>query len=102
MSVYLIARIKLRYGQIEPFAATMSRLVPLMEKHGWKLLGSYRHLIGDIHEFLNIWEIADANAVTAGWAAAAGEPEFPSIYAELSEEVVTEEVHLALKSPFSP
>jgi NIPSNAP len=102
LAVYILASSTLKYGQAQRYAEAMARLVPIMQAQGWRLLASYQELIGDLHGVLSVWEVLDANAVGAGFAAAAGHADYPSIAAELAEAVIREELRVAYKTPFSP
>ncbi len=62
-SVYLQARLKLKYGQVPAFMDTMTKARPLVERHGWKLIGAWGTVIGNFHEVTHLWQIADADAV---------------------------------------
>ena len=102
MPAYCVARIKIRYGKIPEFIAAMERLVPIMEEKGWKLLGAYQTVIGNIHEAYDIWELPDANAVGAGLAAAAQDVKFHELMPDLVDAIESESLTLVAKTPFSP
>jgi hypothetical protein len=100
--VYLYARVKLKYGQLPAFNATMAELRPLVEKRGWKLVGAWSTVIGDINEVHDIWEIADANAVGSVLTATAAEPDFRAVAARLPEQVDEEVLTVLTKTLYSP
>lgn len=102
MSLYVQARIQLRYGMSATFHENMARLVPIVERTGWRLVGSWQNLTGDIHEVLDLWEVPDANAVPATLAELATIPEVAEIMAGISSAAIKEELVLCGKTPFSP
>jgi hypothetical protein len=95
MCTFMIARLKLRFGQVEALSEVMADLVPILEARGWKLLAAYQTLIGDLNEVIDVWEVPDANAAYLTSAdAAASDPEFGRLASRLAEMVVGE--HLSI------
>ena len=101
-SVYLYAKVQLKYGKMAEFNETMAVVVPLMEEKGWKLVGAWSPIFGDIHEVHDIWEVPDANAVPATLAQLAEDAGFAEHFAALSEQIDREVLSLVVKTPFSP
>jgi hypothetical protein len=102
MSLHLQARIQLKYGMSPVFHENMAKLVPIVEATGWKLVGSWQNLSGDIHEVLDLWEVPDANAVPATLMALAANPDVAPILEAISGAAIREELTLCAKTPFSP
>jgi hypothetical protein len=102
MSVYLYANVKLKYGKLLEFNQTMAEVVPIFERQGWKLVGAWSTVFGDIHEVHDIWEVADANAVPATLAEVMADADFPEHVKALSEQIDRETLSLIAKTPFSP
>jgi hypothetical protein len=102
MSVYLYANVKLKYGKLLEFNQTMAEVVPIFERRGWKLVGAWSTVFGDIHEVHDIWEVADANAVPATLAEVMADADFPEHVKALSEQIDRETLSLIAKTPFSP
>jgi len=71
---YVYANVKVKYGQLPAFYEQMVTIKRVMEEHGWKLVGAWSTLIGDIHEVHDLWEVQDANTVPNGFAAAFEHP----------------------------
>ena len=67
---YVYANVKVKYGQLGPFYESMVTIKRVMEEHGWKLVGAWSTIIGDLHEVHDLWEVEDANAVASAFAAA--------------------------------
>jgi hypothetical protein len=96
------ARIQLKYGQLAAFNDTMARVVPMFEQRGWKLIGAWSTIVGDLHEVLDIWELEDANQIGEGMASAALDEAFAPIAAELADEISVEVISVMTKTPYSP
>jgi len=101
-SIYLYAKVRLKYGKLLEFNETMAAVVPMMEQKGWKLVGAWSTIFGDIHEVHDIWEVPDANAVPATLAQLAEDAGFAEHFAALSEQIDREVLSLVAKTPFSP
>jgi NIPSNAP len=99
---YVYANIKLNYGQLPAFYEAMTTIKRVMEQHGWRLVGAWSTLIGDLHEVHDVWEVQDANAVGAAFAAAYEDPEFVQAAAQISAIADREVLALLTKTPYSP
>ena len=100
--LYAYANVKIKYGQLAAFNETMVTVKRVMEANGWKLAGAWMTVIGDLHEVHDLWEIEDANAVPAGFAGAAEDPDFLQALADLSKIADREVLSLVTKTPYSP
>lgn len=98
---FLLARVTVKYGKAMEFNALMGELRPHAERHGWRLVGSYRSIIGELTEILDVWQVPDANAVIELRANLQAEPETIDLARRLSEIVTSEELTLADQLPFS-
>lgn len=87
--VYLQASIKLYPGKLQEFTNLINTLLPLVGKHGWKLVGSYATIGGRLNTVMDLWEVPDPNAVQA----VLSDPEFakyaPQINSIVEDEVLT-------------
>jgi hypothetical protein len=92
--------LEIRPGQMARFTAVMAEMVPAMEERGWKLLGAWSNLLGRLDTVVDVWEVEDANAVGSTLRAAAGHPDFPRWYEELSEVVLEETLQLMMPLPY--
>ena len=54
MSYYLLATLKVKYGQQRKFYEVMSHLKPVLEKAGWKLVGAYENSIGRLNTVIDL------------------------------------------------
>lgn len=99
---YVYANVKIKYGRLPAFYEKMETIKRGMEANGWKLVGAWSTLIGDLHEVHDLWEVEDANAVPAGFMGAYGDPEFVQAAGELSDICDREVLSLVTKTPYSP
>jgi len=99
---YVYANVKVKYGQLPAFYEQMVTIKRVMEEHGWKLVGAWSTLIGDLHEVHDLWEVEDANTVPDGFTAAYGDPEFVEAAAQLSTIADREVLSLVAKAPYIP
>ena len=98
----LYANVKLKYGKLPEFNETMAALVPIVEQKGWKLIGSWSPIFGDIHEVHDLWEVPDANSVPTTLAELAEDAGFVELFQALTEQIDRETLSLVAKTPFSP
>ncbi|MGH7916067.1 MAG: NIPSNAP family protein [Candidatus Binataceae bacterium] len=86
---YVQASIKLRAGKLPDFIALMKSVIPVIGKHGWKLLGSYTAMVGRFHTVLDLWELPDANAIEAALSDPAFQEYGPKIAEIIEDETLT-------------
>lgn len=102
MSVYLVARVKVKYGHMAEAAEHLEKFVEILKPRKWKLLHSFYPLTGDFNEITDIWEVPDANAVTDALASMASDKEWMAVFNEWREHVAEEHLSICGKMPFSP
>ena len=100
--VYLYANVKLKYGKLQEFSATMEVLRPIFERRGWKLIGAWSTTIGNLNEVHDIWEVEDANAVGAALDGVVSDPEFLAEWPALADQIDTEVTTVLAKTSYSP
>lgn len=93
--VYLQASLKLRPGKLQQFTEMLNQLVPVVGKHGWKLVGSFASTVGRLNTVVDLWELPDANAVQAALA----DPELQKFAPQINEVVEDETLQLMTKLP---
>ena len=99
---YVYANVKVKYGQLPAFYDAMVTIKRVMEKNGWKLVGAWSTVIGDIHEVHDVWQVEDANTVPTGFAGAFEDPDFVQASARLADIADRELLSLVVKTPYSP
>lgn len=99
---YVYANVKVRYGGLPAFCNEMVTVKRVMEANGWKLIGAYSTVIGDLHEVHDLWEVPDANTVPAAFAGAYEDSEFVEAVTRIATVAEREVLSLCEKTPYSP
>jgi hypothetical protein len=99
---YVYANVKVRYGQLPAFYEEMVTVKRAMEANGWKLIGAYSTVIGDLHEVHDLWEVPDANTVPSAFAAAYEDASFVEAVTRIAAVAEREVLSLCEKTPYSP
>ena len=102
MAYYLLASLKVKYGQQHKFNEVMRHLKPALEREGWKLIGAHQNTIGRLNSVVDLWEVSDLNAVTETLARVGRDKEFGEWAAQLPNLVDEEVLQLMSKLPYSP
>lgn len=89
--IYVQASIKLHPGKLQDFTNLINELLPVVSKHGWKLVGSYATLVGRLNTVVDLWELPNEAAI----AAAMGDTELQKRGARISE-IIEDEVFTVL------
>jgi hypothetical protein len=101
--VVLHATFDVKYGTIHRFEDTMSRFVPAMVAQGWRLLGAYRSITGDVSQAIHVWEIPEAESLlTAPPKALAEFRELLAAVEEFVEIIERESLRLLVPMSYSP
>jgi NIPSNAP len=103
MPMYVHATIKIKPGKMMEAYELLGRIVPEMEKGGWKLIGAYQGIIGQTSTIVDIWEVADANAVPSLMGMLAANPKMAEFGPKLLDLMAEEEfLQLMVKAPYAP
>ena len=99
---FMLARLQVRYGQVERLNEVMPTVVQGMEAQGWTLLGAWRTTIGRFHEVWDLWDLGgDASSIDRALEAARQDPEFVAAARKLPDIVEEEEVRYLEKLPYA-
>ena len=93
--VYLQASIKLHPGKLQDFMKLISELLPVVGKHGWKLVGSYAAVVGRLNTVVDFWELPNEAAI----ASAMGDTELHKQGLRIAEIIEDEVFTLLTKLP---
>lgn len=93
--VYLQASIKLYPGKLQDFTNLLNTLLPVVGKHGWKLVGSYASVVGRLNTVVDLWELPNAEALQA----ALSDPEMAKVAPRIAEIVEDETLAMLTKLP---
>jgi hypothetical protein len=89
--IYVQASIKLHPGKLHDFTNLISELLPVVGKHGWKLVGSFATLVGRLNTVVDLWELPNEAAI----AAAMGDTELQKQATKIAE-IIEDEVFTVL------
>jgi hypothetical protein len=98
--MYLIAEIDLQFGRIGEFNEIMGRLVPILEREGWRLEAAYMSVIGRVGHVIDVFEVPDANTVTSVQQAVGANPQFTDLARRFTDGIDEERTMLAVRTPY--
>jgi NIPSNAP len=93
--LYLQASLKLHPGKQQDFVKLLNDVMPSLNKHGWKLVGSFAATTGRLNTAVDFWEIPDAESV----GAVLNDAEFLKSASRIAEIVEDEVLTLLTKLP---
>jgi hypothetical protein len=79
----------------------MGQLVPLLEREGWKLEAAYVSVIGRVGHVIDVFKVADANAIVTAQQALRSDPEFTSLMSKFVDIIDEERTMLAARTPYA-
>lgn len=100
--VYVHARLKLKVGMYEEFCEAIGKQVPVLESHGWKLVGAWTAVVGKVCTVVDLWELPDANTFFDGLAAWRQSENFTEFRKVTSAAILEEDISMMKKVPYSP
>jgi hypothetical protein len=78
--------------QREAVIDLVSRSLGVIEEIGWKLVGSYAPVVGDLTKLFDIWEVPDANSILSAMASFPDRPDLVEIRQHLIPNNVAHEL----------
>jgi hypothetical protein len=100
--MYVHATLELSYGGVNKFLAIAPRVKALMEAQGVKMVQGMIFTVGRLNTVVHIWKMRDMNHWNEALGALQKHPDFPEIWAALSESVVDEKLAFAVAAPHFP
>lgn len=99
---FMLARIQVRYGQVQRLVDVMPAIVAGMEAQGWQLLGAWQTRIGPFHEVWDLWDVGgDASAIDRGLEGARSDPAFLAAGKQLADIIEHEEIRYLESLPYA-
>ena len=98
---YILARLRIRYGQIEKFAEIMKETMERVGEVGWTLVGSYQAVIGDFNEVVDIWQVPSLEAAYAAVDPTNHTPERQAHLDRLGSVIESESIQIVTKTSFA-
>jgi hypothetical protein len=91
--MFMLSTFDLRPGTLDRFETAMARFVPAMVGEGWRLVGAFRNVTGDVSRAAHVWELPDAESLsTAPGRAIAADASLLEDVAVLGEIITREEL----------
>ena len=100
--IYLMATEEIKQGELDGFIKCLEEYIPIAEKHGMRLVGSWQTQIGTIPEVTDLWAFDNLGHFEKVRQAMAEDPEYRSIYPKIQAFVVRETLKIVRPLPFSP
>lgn len=94
MKHYIQLNIRTRFGPTDEVAAIFARIAPRMASLGWRMLGAWRPVMGDVSHLLLLFELDDLANVANVREAVRENPEINGAFLELMNLVEGEDLHL--------
>jgi hypothetical protein len=91
---YVQLNIRTRFGPTDKVAAIFARIAPRLASLGWRMLGAWRPVMGDVSHLLLLFELDDLAHVANVREAVRQDPEINGAFRELVELVEGEDLHL--------
>ena len=102
MTYYIRTKVSLKFGQIAGYSEMMTKLVPFMARHGWKLVFGLQPFIGDLAILTHIWEVEKFADIERALNACKDDSEAHAILAPMPDLLHTEAMEIMVKTSYSP
>jgi hypothetical protein len=102
MSVHVLVRLRVKYGENRRFSELMEISVARVASRGWTLVGAYQSVLGDLREHTHIWEAPDIESVYAAVDPRADNPERYAQIERLQSCLEDEVIQIVTKTSYSP
>lgn len=100
--IYLLATVEIKPGELERFTEVLAEYVPIAEKHGMRLVASWRTVVGTVPEVTDVWAFQNLDHFEKARQAMAEDPERQRVYARAQSCIARETFKLVSALPFSP
>lgn len=94
MKHYVQLNIRTRFGPTDEVAAIFARIAPRLASLGWRMLGAWRPVMGDVSHLLLLFELDDLAHVANVREAVREDREINGAFRELMNLVEREDLHL--------
>lgn len=101
-AVYLHVKIQLVRGKQRVFIVAMTEMRPVLEEHGWRLVGAFTPSIGRFGAVYHVWRVPSADGVGIGLAGVRNHPDAAKWHAAFAESVADEALELVTPTSYSP
>lgn len=94
MKHYVQLNIRTRFGPTDEVAAIFARIAPRLASLGWRMLGAWRPVMGDVSHLLLLFELDNLAHVANVREAVREDAEINGAFRELMNLVEGEDLHL--------
>lgn len=100
-ATYLHVKIQLVRGKSAIFYRAMAEMAPVLEQHGWHLVGAFTPSIGRLGAVYHVWRVPSADGVGAALAKMRAHPDAAKWHDAFAESVADEALELVRPTPYS-
>ena len=100
-AVYLHVTIQLVRGKHRVFTGAMAEMAPVLESHGWRLIGGFTPGIGRLGAVYHLWRVPSADGVLSALEVVRAHPDAARWHAAFAESVADEALQLVRPMPYS-
>ena len=100
-AVYLHVTIQLVRGKHRVFSAAMGEMAPVLESHGWRLIGGFTPGIGRLGAVYHVWRVPSADGVVSALSAVRAHPRARHWHDAFAESIADESLQVVRPMPYS-
>ena len=100
-AVYLHVTIQLVRGKHRLFAATMAEMAPVLESHGWRLVGAFTPGIGRLGALYHLWRIPSPDSALDALTKVRAHPDAARWHDAFAESIADEALQLVQPMSYS-
>ncbi len=100
-AVYLHVTIQLVRGKHRLFTAAMAEMAPVLESHGWRLVGAFTPGIGRLGAVYHVWRVPSADGALEALAKMRAHPDAVRWHDAFAESIADEALQLVRPMPYS-
>lgn len=101
--IYLVATIQLAPEKVEEFSNILAKdYLPVVSKHGQKLIASWRTVIGNVDEVTDVWEFESLAHMEKVRQSLFTDPDYLKVRRKVRSLMTSESIKIVAPLPFSP
>ena len=98
---YLHVTIQLVRGKYRLFASTMQEMAPVLEEHGWRLVGAFTPGIGRLGAVYHVWRVPSPDGVTEALTKVRQHPDARRWHNAFAESIADEVLQVVQPTTYS-
>jgi hypothetical protein len=100
-AVYLHVKIQLVRGKHRIFESAMAEMAPVLESHGWRLVGAFTPVIGRLGAVYHVWRIPSPDSSVEALAKVRAHPDARRWHDAFAESIADEALELVRPTTYS-